>query len=243
MKLLRDYLILFAGVGLVVALLLNHIILPLYVNWNDEIRVPSLTHTDLEKATQILNERKLEWAIKDTIFRRDIPQGFIMDQHPEAGQMVKENRKIQLTISLPPAKLEMPDLIAITERQATIALDRLGLFLAEIKLDSSDVFEKTVVIDQSIAAGLPVAPGDTIELTVSLGKRNVIKIMPSLLNKSLRDASKLIERNGFTLGEIRYSLETELLPSTVVSQSIEPGKVFPRDRNIVVDLIITKEFE
>ncbi|NQV14922.1 PASTA domain-containing protein [bacterium] len=243
MKLLRDYLIIFAGVGLISALILNSIILPLYVNWNDEIRVPSLTHTDLEKATQILNERQLAFTIKDTIFRRDIPGGFIMDQYPEAGQMVKENRKIQLTISLPPAKLEMPDLIAITQRQATIALDQLGLFLAEVTLDSSDLYEKTVVVGQSIPAGLPVAPGDSITLTVSLGKRNLKKIMPSVLNKGLKDARKLLERSGFSLGEIQYSLDTELLPGTVVLQSIAPGKVFPRERQVYVDLMITKEFE
>ena len=89
MKIIRDYLLIFAGLGIIVALAFNNVILPLYVNWNNEIRVPSLTHTDLDKATKILNERTLEWTIKDTIFRRGIPSRFIMDQYPEAGQMVK----------------------------------------------------------------------------------------------------------------------------------------------------------
>ncbi len=242
MKLLRDYILIFAAIGIVGALLINNIILPLYVNWNDEIRVPSLTHTDLAKGGQILSERKLEWAIKDTIYRRDIPGGFIMDQYPEAGQMVKENRKIQLTISLPPEKLEMPDLIAITERQASIALDRLGLVLMEVLTDSSDMYERTVVIDQSLAAGLPVAPGDSISLTVSLGKRNLKKTMPNLLNKGLDEAVKVLEFNGFTIGAIQYTQNSDLLPKTVVSQSVAPGKIFPQERVINVDLMITDDF-
>ncbi len=242
MKFLRDYLFIFAGIGIVVALAFNNLILPLYVNWNDEIRVPSLTHTDLEKATKILHERTLEWTIKDTIFRRDIPSRFIMDQHPEAGQMVKENRKIQLTINLPPAKLEMPDLIAITERQATIALDRLGLVLVETLTDSSDLFERTVVTHQSVLAGLPVAPGDSITITVSLGKRNLKKIMPDLLNKGLDEARRILETQGFTLGQIQSTQNSDLLPNTVVSQSVPGGKEFPRERVIQVDLMITDGF-
>jgi len=242
MKLLRDYLIIFAGIGIVAALAFNNVILPLYVNWNDEIRVPSLTHTDLNKASTILKDRSLEWTIKDTIFRRDIPSRFIMDQYPEAGQMVKENRKIQLTINLPPAKLEMPDLVAITERQAIIAIERLGLFLVETLEDSSDQYERTVVIDQSVLAGMPVAPGDSIKITVSLGKRNLKKTMPDLLNKSLDEARRTLESHGFTLGRVQTTENSDLLPNTVVSQTVTAGKEFPRERVIQVDLMITDGF-
>jgi beta-lactam-binding protein with PASTA domain len=241
MRLLRDYLISFAAIGILGALLFNNVILPLYVNWNDEIRVPSLTHTDINQANKLLKERNLEWTIKDTIFRRDIPSGFIMDQFPEAGQMVKEYRKIQLTIALPPEKEEMPELIAKTERQAQIALDRMGLVLAQVLGDSSDFYEKTVVMGQSIAAGLPVAPGDSVVLTISLGKRNLKKLMPDLLNKSLDVASSLLQAEGFLLGEVRETQNPELLPNTVVSQSVPSGKIFSREREVTVDLIITTE--
>ncbi len=242
MKLVRDYFFIFMGIGIVVALSFNNIILPLYVNWNNEIRVPSLTHTDLDKAAKILKERTLEWTIKDTIFRRDIPSRFIMDQYPEAGQMVKENRKIQLTINLPPEKLEMPDLIAFTERQATIAIDRLGLVLIETRSDSSDLYERTVVIEQSVLAGMPVAPGDSIIITVSLGKRNLKKTMPDLLNKGLEEAERILVSEGFLVGKIQTTENSELLPNTVVSQSEVAGREFPRERIITVDLLITDGF-
>jgi beta-lactam-binding protein with PASTA domain len=156
--------------------------------------------------------------------------------------MVKENRQIQLTISLPPAKLEMPDLVAITERQATIALDRLGLILTNVFTDSSDLFEKTVVMDQSVYAGLPVAPGDSIELTVSLGKRNLKKTMPDILNKSLDEAIRTLQKAGFSVGDIKYTESSELLYNTVVRQSIDSGKIFPRERDISVDLLVTDGF-
>lgn len=242
MKFVRDYIIIFAALGLLFALLTNNVILPIYVNWNDEIRVPSLTHTDLDQADEILKERKLEWVVKDTVFRNDIPEGFIMDQHPEAGQMVKENRKIQLTISLPPEKLEMPDLVAITERQATIAIEQLSLVLVEVLTDSSDLYERTVVMDQSIPAGLPVAPGDSVTITVSLGKRNLKKTMPNLLNKGLDEAVRILQRKGFHTGKISYTQDSELLPNTVVSQSIDSGTMFPKDQTVTVDLIITDGF-
>jgi len=241
MKLFRDYILIFAVIGLLGTLLINNLIMPLYVNWNDEIRVPGLTHVNLDQAGKILQERKLGWVVKDTVFRSDIASGFIMDQFPEAGQLVKENRKIQLTISLPPAKLEMPDLIATTERQATIALDRLGLVLSEVLADSSDQYERTVVMDQSLAAGLPVAPGDSITITVSLGKRNLKKIMPDLLNKGLEEAVRILTLKGFALGNIQSTTNAELLPQTVVAQSVPAGRIFSKTRVVSVDLIITTE--
>jgi eukaryotic-like serine/threonine-protein kinase len=138
--------------------------------------------------------------------------------------------------------LEMPDLVAITERQATIALDRLGLLLVETLADSSDLYEKTVVMNQSVAAGLPVAPGDSITLTVSLGKRNLKKLMPNLLNKGLEEAVRILEFNGFTAGVIQRTQNSELLPNTVVSQTVAAGKEFPKERAVTVDLMITDGF-
>jgi len=142
---------------------------------------------------------------------------------------------------LPPEKEAMPELIAITQRQAQIAMDRVGLFLAGVLGDSSDFYEKTVVMDQSVAAGLPVAPGDSIFLTVSLGKRNLKKTMPDVLNKSLDVAGRLLLSNGFTLGAVSETQNPELLPNTVVHQSVPQGKIFSRERNVVVDLMITTE--
>lgn len=238
---IRDYLISFIFLGFLGFVLVNYIVMPLYVNWNDEVRVPSLTHTTLDEATRILEHRQLRWTVKDTVFRMDIEPTFIMDQFPEAGQMVKENRRIQLTIAVPPPKQEMPNLIARTERQARIALEELGLVLKEVQRDSSDFYEITVVTGQSIVAGLPVAVGDSVSLNVSLGKRNLKKVMPEVLNRSLAVAKDLLEDAGFTIGELSVVENGELLPNTVVVQSIRPGKVFPKERDISVDLTVTTD--
>ncbi len=238
---LRDYLLIFAVLGILAFLVMNYIVMPIYVNWYDEVRVPGLTHTNLEEGGRILESHHLRWTVKDTIFRVDIVPGFIMDQFPEAGQMVKENRRIQLTISLPPPKQEMPNLVATTERQARIALEELGLVIKEVLEDSSDYFERTVVMEQSIPAGVPVAVGDSLILTVSLGKRNLKKIVPELLNQGLNEATRMLDKTGFTLGTVTYISNHELLPNTVVSQSESAGKIFPREREIRVDLVVTTD--
>ncbi len=238
---LRDYIFSFTFIAALGFVLVNYVLMPVYVNWRDEVRVPSLTHTTLNEAARLLKVRNLQWTVKDTIFRVDIEPEFIMDQYPEAGQMVKEKRRVQLTISIPPPKQQMPNLIARTERQARIALDKLGVVIRTVKEDSSDYFERTVVTAQSIPVGIPVAVGDSIDMTVSLGKRNFKKLMPDLLNKSLQEANRIIRDAGFELGEVDYISNLDLLPNTVVNQSITPGKVFPRERDIRVDLIVTRD--
>ena len=66
--------------------------------------------------------------------------------------------------------------------------------------------------------------------------------MPNLLNKGLDEAVRILKRRGFTPGNVTYTQNTELLPNTVVSQSIESGKLFPKDQPMSVDLIITDGF-
>jgi beta-lactam-binding protein with PASTA domain len=112
----------------------------------------------------------------------------------------------------------------------------------ETLTDSSDQFERTVVMEQSVLAGMPVAPGDSITITVSLGKRNLKKSMPDLLNKGLDEARRTLESQGFLLGEVQTTENSDLLPNTVVSQSVAAGKEFPRERIIQVDLMITDGF-
>lgn len=242
MRAVRDYVIAFAILGAIAFVLVNYIIMPLYVRWNSEVRVPSLTYTTLPTAEKMLSDRGLRYTIKDTIFRLETPALSIIDQYPDAGDLVRKHRRIQLTISLPPGKLEMPDLISRTLRHAKIIMDERGIPLDSVKYDSSDFYHEGVVIAQSIAAADSIDYSSSVILTVSKGKRNAQKSVPDVVNLGESEARKILEKAGFTVGIVTTMLDTTLLPRTVISQSWNPGTRFPVERKIQVDLIVSVDY-
>lgn len=242
MRRIFDFIVSFAVLGFVGFLLANYVIMPTYVRWHGEVRVPSLTFTTLPEAKKMLEERGLRYTIKDTLYRSGTPQLSIIDQFPDAGDMVREDRRIQLTISMLPGKKEMPDLISKTLRHAKIILEELGLPLDSVKYDSSNYYHEGVVIAQSIPAADSVSVRNTIMLTVSKGKRNAQKSVPDVVNLGESDARKILEQNGFAVGLITTMPDSMLLPRTVISQSWNPGARFPIERKVQVDLMISVDY-
>jgi len=239
MRTLRDYIVSFGILGILAFSIVNYMVMPLYVRWHGEVRAPSLTYTTLPTAEKMLAERGLCYTVKDTVYRPETPAQSIIDQFPDAGDLVREDRRIQLTISLPPGMKEMPDLISKTLRHAKIVLSEMSLTLDSVKYDSSNFYHEGVVIAQSIPAADSVGYTSKIILTVSKGKRNAQKSVPDVINLGESEARKLLEDKGFTVGLVTTMRDSTLLPHTVISQSWNPGTRFPIDRKVQIDLIVS----
>ena len=61
-------------------------------------------------------------------------------------------------------------------------------------------------------------------------------------SSSLSDATIKLKAAGFEPGDVTYIVNTELLPNTVISQSEIPGSVHPRERKVIVNLVVTTEY-
>jgi|FLOH01.1.fsa_nt_gi eukaryotic-like serine/threonine-protein kinase len=240
-RIIRDYVIIFFVLGMIGLLLFNFILMPLYVNWRDEVRVPNLLYTNITEAEKRLDNRQLSLVIKDTVYHAESLTGTILEQYPDPGTMVKEDRKIQLTVAIPPVGQNLPDFVASTERKVRIAIQHLGLRLVNIFQDSSDIYHKGVIMAQSVPPEATIIPGDTISYTVSLGMRNVVKFVPDLLNMDQSQAIDAILSAGFSLGDISYQQDSVLLMETVVAQSYTAGRSFPVASQIKIDLVVTTE--
>ncbi|NNE54580.1 MAG: PASTA domain-containing protein, partial [Flavobacteriales bacterium] len=64
----------------------------------ETVTVPPLSGMSVEEAAETLDNRGLEYAVIDSIWSEDAVGGTIIEQIPEGGKEVKENRKILLTI-------------------------------------------------------------------------------------------------------------------------------------------------
>ena len=118
-----------AIIGLLVFVFVLKYWLGVTTNHNQKIQVPNLHKMSLEDVTRKLKELDLDFIVIDSAsFNPDYPKKSVIEQSPEAGDFVKEKRKIYLTLN--PSKyrdVTIPDLNGRTKRQATSQLRAKGL--------------------------------------------------------------------------------------------------------------------
>jgi beta-lactam-binding protein with PASTA domain len=96
---------------------------------DQKIQVPDLQKLTLDAVDRKLKELDLDYKIIDsTSFNPEYPKKSVIEQKPEAGDFVKEKRKIYLTLN--PSKyrdIKVPDVNGRTKRQASAQLRAMGL--------------------------------------------------------------------------------------------------------------------
>ncbi|TDQ27541.1 PASTA domain-containing protein [Tenacibaculum caenipelagi] len=121
------------NIGIAIVLLLVFVFtlqwwLGVTTNHNQKIQVPNLHKMSLAEVTQKLDELNLDFVVIDSAnYNPEYPKKSIIEQDPEAGDFVKEKRKIYLTLN--PSKYRdvvVPDLNGRTRRQATTHLRSIG---------------------------------------------------------------------------------------------------------------------
>jgi beta-lactam-binding protein with PASTA domain len=122
-----------AIIGLFVFVFLLKFWLGYSTNHDQKIQVPDLQKMSLENVEQKLQELDLDFIVIDSAsFNPSYPIKSVIEQNPEAGEFVKEKRKIYLTLN--PSKYRdvvIPDLNGRTKRQAMTQLRSMGLIIGK----------------------------------------------------------------------------------------------------------------
>jgi beta-lactam-binding protein with PASTA domain len=113
---------------------------------NQKIEVPDLKKMGLTKVQSTLKEMDLKMVVQDSAsYNPNYPSKSVIDQSPEAGDFVKENRKIYLTLNPSGYKsIPIPDLYGKTKRQATAHLLALGFRISSNEIRVSDIARDVV---------------------------------------------------------------------------------------------------
>lgn len=114
--------------SIIILIFLLKIWLGYYTNHKQKIAVPNLSKMSLLKMKIALSDSDLSYKILDTIsFNPNYPPLTVIEQNPEFGEYVKENRKIY--IKLNPSgysKIAIPKYYSKTKRQMVLQLKSLG---------------------------------------------------------------------------------------------------------------------
>ncbi|TCP24433.1 PASTA domain-containing protein [Tenacibaculum skagerrakense] len=160
-----------AVVGLLLFIFLLQWWLGFTTNHDQKIQVPDLNKMGLFEVEKKLEELNLTYEIIDSAsYNPDFPKKSVIEQTPEAGDFVKEKRKIYLTLN--PSKYKdvaIPDLNGKTKRQAITHLRSIGFSVGEN-------FTYVPDIGKDVVRGLK-HKGKQIGLGDKLPKKSVIDLI------------------------------------------------------------------
>ncbi|OUM43948.1 Stk1 family PASTA domain-containing Ser/Thr kinase [Arthrobacter sedimenti] len=153
----------------------------------------------------------------DEEYNASVEAGDVISSDPSAGASVETESRVNITVSLGPANVVLPDKLAgLTESSARDALEDLGLKGGEITEETSAEVAEGRVIRTNPQAGQSVPVGTSVDLVLSNGKVTV----PLLTDLTVLQAEALLADPAvqlpFSVREVENSVVT---PGIVTAQS------------------------
>ena len=165
-----------AVVGLFLLIFLLKWWLGITTNHDQKIEVPDLNKMSLSDVESKLKELNLDFIVIDSAsFNPNYPKRSVIEQSPEAGDFVKEKRKIYLTLN--PSKyrdITIPDLNGRTKRQAMSQLQSIGFKIGEFSYIpdiGKDVVRGLQSGGKDLKPGSKLPKNSVIDLVLGDGKR------------------------------------------------------------------------
>jgi beta-lactam-binding protein with PASTA domain len=202
------------------------------LSYNKTVVVPDIRGKNVIEATKVLEEAGLLLKIVDEEHDRFIPPGNIVRQEKEPGTKVKNGRGIRVYLSKGPAISSMPSYeslsLGIVERLIVSSGARIK---RKLFIHSDDVMRGRVVAHRP----MPGEPGgESVELIVSLGPREVKYKCPDFVNMPEEKAEELALLLGIRLSK-------EGTGSIVQAQSPYPGTIIKKGDSVDISLHSVQE--
>ena len=191
--------------------------MPAWVSSSKTVKVPNVNGMPKQQAIDMIEGQGLK--VQDVMeqFNDKIPSGTVYMQSPYPNAQVKEGRRVYLTVSKGYEVVTMPDLSMMTQRDAQVALMRVGLNLGSVAYDFKDSIPENRIIRQSYNPGMSVATGATINIVLSKDSTNTI-VLPSFERLTTEESMTSIEQAGLVVGELVQELNETYTPGTVLRQ-------------------------
>lgn len=221
----------------IVFLLFDWVIMPVYIRKEKTIRLIDIKNKKLDRAILELDSEGFKGMVFDTVYTSGIEPQTVIDQYPEPGKKIKKGRTVRLKISRPEKMIFVPNLVGQSKRSSEIALRQIGLEIDTIYNEFNPDYPKGTVAWQFPKAGDYINKGLGIQLTVSQGLPPDFFQVPQLFGLSLNKAKEELASSRLKVGKISYQQNEDLVPYTVLDQSISPGTVL--DQSSQINLVIS----
>ena len=234
-----NFLIALFIVSILIFLFFEKIAMPIYIRKGNSIRLINVRDKILDRGINELKISGFNGVVFDTVYTSNIEPQTIIDQYPPSGQKVKKGRTIRLKIARPEKMIDVPSLVGQSRRSAEIKIQEIGLKIDTVYLEYNPDYPKGTVAWQFPKSGDQTRKGFGLQITVSEGLPPDFYQVPQLFGLSLNNAKERLSLSRLKLGKVTYQQNEDLVPYTVLDQSISPGTVLnkPTQINIIVSVL------
>ena len=162
---------------------------------NQELSVPDFRGMTVQEAQAAAEDAGIRVEVIDSVYSQR-NRGKIKSHTPTPGTMVKDGRRVLLTVNAVNAKkVSVPNLVGYSLRQAIPELDMRGLELGRL-IYRNDIATNNVLQQlyrgRSISAGAQVEAESVIDLVVGLNQADCETTIPDVIGKDEKTARKVL---------------------------------------------------
>ena len=215
----------------------EYLLMPVYTRQNQNKVMMDVINRNLNDAIKLLKSENYRYEVSDTLYTNKFSLGTIIDQYPKPNTRVKSGRTVRLKIAHPEKSVAIPNLIGQSRRSAELELNQMGLLIDTVYTEYNPEYPNGTIAWQYPKAGDRRKKGMGIQITVSKGMPPNFFQVPNLIGLSINQAKDLIFKSRLKVGKISYHQDQDLVPYTVLDQSIKDGTVL--DVSATINLVVS----
>ena len=137
-------------------------------------------------------------------YSEEVPEGVVMAQTPEGNTKAQKGSEVVITVSLGPdleGKVEMISLVDLSETQAKLLLEQLGLRMGRVTpVVTYDQNQVGIILSQTVQEGVYIDRGTAID--VEVGSQMTYSYTASIAKPSANDGSQGADYTNGTIVHI-----------------------------------------
>ncbi len=220
-----------------VIIIVEFLIMPIYTRQGGGQYLVDVKGKTYKQAIEIIESENYKASIKDTIYTNTVDEGIVMEQYPKPNMKVKSGRTVKLTISNSEKLVPIPNLIGQSLRSAEITLQQAGLMIDTVYTEYNPEYPKGTIAWQYPKANDTMKKGLGLQVTLSQGLPPNFYQVPNVIGLSLNKAKEHLTNARLKTGRITYHEDQDLVPYTVLDQSITEGTVL--DKSMKINLVVS----
>lgn len=183
----------------------------------EQVTVPDLKGKSADEAQKALNEAGLTGQQGDSVFSDDVDENMVASQETPSGITANKGDTVVFHLSKGSEKVTIPNVVGMTQSQATSKLENAGFAVNTTTETSKDV-EKGNVTKQSKTG--TATKGTTITITISSGLGEA----PNVVGMSESKAKETLDKAGYKY-DLKYKSDSTVAKGNVISQSTSGSTV------------------
>jgi len=220
-------------------LIVDKVVMPSYVRESLDRNLPDVKGYSFVRAKETLKSEGFQVKKGDIKYTNQFSEGTVVDQFPGPTRRVKPGRTVHLTIAQKERMVLIPDLIGQSIRSGRLKLSDSGLLIDTLIAEFDPDIPIDVIRWQYPRSGDYLRKGSGLTIIISKGNPPHFFEVPQLFGLSIEKGEKLLSKAKLSLGNINYRQNEDLVPYTILEQSIISGTILdkPQAINVTVSIL------